>query len=665
MNFFEQQELARKRTRVMLLLYLLAVVAVVAAVDMVIAVAWIWAHFGAVATAPSSPGYAGALRSVPPGVYVLGALATLIVVLGASLAQTLKLGGGGAAVAEMVGARRIGPRSGDLLERRLLNVVEEMAIASGVRVPAVFVMDEERAINAFAAGDTISNAAVVVTRGLLESLNRDELQGVIGHEFSHILNGDMALNIRMLGILAGIVFISSVGSFILRSVRGGSNKGGGGIGIVGLALFIIGYVGLFFARLIKAAVSRQREYLADASSVQFTRNPDGIAGALDQIGASGRGTLVGSRYAEEMAHMFFGQGIRVWLGGLFDTHPPIEERIRRVNPRFQRASYRDRRALPDANGDAESPSIEPATSFAAVPAEGARVGARAEDLSVAWGRSANESVALVGKLDAAEVAQSRRWLSAMPNELRASLAEPETACATLLSLLLASREEVRTAQLEAMKSAGATRLVSLAESAGAELRPLGAALRFGVVDLALPAVKSADQALRAELLSAIEAAINADRRASLHEFVMYTLVRAQLADRGRHKPPKYSGLPQVRGEVLLLVALCARAGGHGGSQPELGGAAAFRAGVLALGFAEQPMPAADALTLGGVRAALEKLRDLAPLPKAVLIKGLFATVTSDGVIRVIEAELLRMVAAVLDCPLPSLLREADPEKLAP
>src|SRR6185503_3058871 len=194
-----------------------------------------------------------------------------------------------------------------------------------------------------------ADSVVAVTRGTLESLNRDELQGVVAHEFSHILHGDMRLNIRMIGILAGIVFIGSIGEFIMRNVRGGSdNRGALPIFLGGLALLLIGYIGLFFARLIKAAVSRQREFLADASSVQFTRNPDGIAGALDQIRVSGAGTLIQGRYAEEMSHMFFGQSVKMQLAGLLQTHPALEERIRRVHPRFQPATYRGHRAAEPA-----------------------------------------------------------------------------------------------------------------------------------------------------------------------------------------------------------------------------------------------------------------------------------------------------------------------------
>jgi Zn-dependent protease with chaperone function len=354
-SFFENQHLARRNTKILVLLYALAVAGVILAVDLVLAgmYAWNadWRQTGRELT------WAMRLRLVPNWLYLWGAIGTALVIFAVSAWHMLQLASGGKAVAEMVGARRITSDTRDPLERRLVNVVEEMSIASGTRVPAVYVMDGEAGINAFAAGYEAPDAVVAVTRGTLEALNRDELQGVVAHEFSHILHGDMRLNIRMIGILAGIVFIGSIGEFIMRSQRGGSDsKGAAPIFLGGLALLLIGYIGLFFARLIKAAVSRQREFLADASSVQYTRNPDGIAGALDQIHLSSSGALIANRHAEDLSHMFFGQGIVVRLHGFFDTHPPIDQRIARVHERFDRSSYRKTRASADADADSGSDS---------------------------------------------------------------------------------------------------------------------------------------------------------------------------------------------------------------------------------------------------------------------------------------------------------------------
>lgn len=434
---------------------------------------------------------------------------------------------------------------------------------------------------------------------------------------------------------------------------------------------MIGYVGLFFARLIKASVSRQREFLADASSVQFTRNPDGIAGALDQIRASTRGTLVANRYAEEIAHMFFGQGISVWLGGLFDTHPPIEERIRRVNPGFQPPGYRTRRAPAEA-ADAQDAAALPSVGFAAGAgaAQAQPAGGRAADLGVAWGRSAGESMALVGSLDSGKVNHAQRLLAALPAGLRQRLREPEGACAAVIALLLAPRDSVMEEQLAAVRAAGAAGAVRLADAAkglARDLRGLGPAYHLGVVDLELPALKAAAADLQGDLIKALEAVINADRRVSINEFALLTLVRSQLAPRAprsRSEQPRFRALADVRPQAVLLLALCA----HAGSRPDAAGDAdaelAFRAGMKELGFDDAPMPARDALALQAVGAALETLRGLAPLPKAVLVKGLFATVTADGIIRIIEAALMRMVGAVLDCPLPPLIEDLAPEQLA-
>jgi Zn-dependent protease with chaperone function len=645
-TFFEHQSLARRNTKVMVALFLLAVVAVVLAVDLVLGALYVWtADF--YAPAGRAPSYSAMLRAVPGELYVLGALATATVILVVSLVNTLKLAEGGSAVAKMIGARRVPSDTADPLERRFRNVVEEMAIASGVRVPEVYIMDDERGINAFAAGWDVSGAAVAVTRGTLETLTRDELQGVVAHEFSHILNGDMRLNIRMIGILAGIVFIGSIGEFVMRSVRSsrGDGKGAGGVFLAGLAIFIIGYVGLFFARLIKSAVSRQREFLADASSVQFTRNPDGIAGALDQIRASSSGALIASRYAEEMSHMFFGQSVKVWFGGLFDTHPPLEERIRRVHPRFQSKAYREKREA------APRPVSEIAGS-----AE--QKGRRTSDLAASWGRSPAQSAALVGTLDAGKIDFAARLLGALPAALRESIREAEGARAVTLALLLAEPEQAMKQQLEAIRP---VELAERVRAAAPLARRLGPAFHLPVIDLALPALKALSEVGKKELLAALEALIKADRRVSLHEFVVLALVREQLAPKA--KPSQTKRISELKTEAATILALLAHAGTRADAtgKRETALQAAMRAGATTMGI---PESISIPLTMDSANAALDALRALAPMQKGVLVKGLFAAVTVDGTIRVAEAELMRLVGAVLDCPLPPLLEALDPATLA-
>ena len=656
-SFFQQQHLARRNSRVMVLLFLLATAAVITAVDVVVAAIYAWQSWSeALSSGPRT--FAEAFAQVPIGVHLTACIAAAFIIFLVSAINVTRLGSGGAAVAKMVGGRRVEATTRDPFERRLLNIVEEMAIAAGVRVPAVYVMEGERGINAFAAGWDISSSVVTVTRGALETLSRDELQGVIAHEFSHIVNGDMRLNIRMIGVLAGILFIGSIGQFLMRSARDSDNKGSMQGYVVGLALFIVGYVGLFFARLIKAAVSREREFLADASSVQFTRNPDGIAGALDQIRTAARGSSIAGRYAEEISHMFFGQAVRLRLASLFATHPPLEERIRRVNPQFVSAEYRRRRAVAVAAGPAEAPAAG-APGFAAVQAGGRREG----DIGIAWGRSAAESAKLVGALEPAKMDYAARLLKALPEPLRVSLREPDGARAAIIALLLAPKEEVLLAQLEALKSASLAALAERAATAAVYTRDLGPAYHLPVVDLALPAIRSTSDWDKQDLLRAIEAVINADRRVSLHEFVMLTLVRHQL---GLHSPvPGTRKLAEVKAEVRILLSVMA----HASIRVDAKGARAEALHVaMAAGATEMGLPeevAHTALSLDIAEAALGQLKQLAPLEKARLVKGLFAAVTADGTIRVIEAELMRLVGAVLDCPLPPLIDEIDPAALAP
>ena len=651
-TFFEQQHVARRNTRLMVGLFVLAVIGVVIAMDLFIASLLV-----AVEVSNLSDGARYHLidfyLAVPADVYLWGAIVTFGLIVLESIRQTFKLRSGGEAIARAFGARPVAPGTSDPLERRLLNVVEEMAIASGMRVPAVYVLDKEAGINAFAAGFNVSNSIVAVTRGTLETLDRGELQGVVGHEFSHILNGDTSLNIRMMGVLGGIVVIGSLGLFIIRCAFEADDwRGFIAIFAIGVVVCIIGFTGLFFARLIKAAVSREREFLADSSSVQFTRNPDGIAGALDRIRASKSGTLIQHRYAEEVSHMFFGQSVNVWFSGLFATHPSIDERIRRVSPGFETAHYRKERPA-QAAGTAEAEPPAAAVGFAGdEPASSA--GARGSDATHAWDRSSAESAALVGTLDAAKLDTAQRLLGALPPGLRERIRNAETARAAVVALLLAPKESVMEEQLAAVRAAGAA---GLAEAAGAitkDLRELGPEFELAMIDLALPAIKSAPAEARSEFLKALEAVIHADRRVTLHEFALLTLMRFQLAAPAAVRV-RFKTIDAARADVVLLLSLVAHAGCVPGAGGEQEFAAAFGAGAAEMRLKNAAPVDRRAIQLDAVGSALENLRGLAPLPKAVLVKGLFAAVTADGTIRVIEAELMRMVGAVLDCPLPPLL----------
>jgi len=325
MDFFDRQEKARRNTKLLVVYFVLGVALLIASVYL--AALLIFAGVGSGHHRFSDAPIHFALWN--PKLFFGVVVGTLAVISIGSISKTAELAQGGSAVAEMLGGRLVNSSTTDPDERKLLNVVEEMALASGVPVPHVYVLDNERGINAFAAGHSTSDAVVTVTRGCMTVLKRDELQGVIGHEFSHILNGDMRLNLRLMGMIFGILCLAVVGRVLLQ-VRSGSSRDRNPLPLVGRALLLIGWIGMVFGRLIQAAVSRQREFLADASSVQFTRNPAGLSGALQKIGGLSYGSKLEAAHAGEASHMFFGNGMGESLFGLMDTHPPLEERIERL-----------------------------------------------------------------------------------------------------------------------------------------------------------------------------------------------------------------------------------------------------------------------------------------------------------------------------------------------
>lgn len=324
MDFFQQQDKARKSSKVLVVYFAVAVASIVVSVYL----ASLFIFYGAQSQSETA-GPAPSLALWDPQLFLFVTLGTLGVVLIGSLYKTAALAKGGSAVAESLGGRLVDSTTTDPDERKLRNVIEEMAIAAGVPVPKIYVLDDEKGINAFAAGHSTGDAAIGVTRGCMTLLSRDELQGVIGHEFSHILNGDMRLNLRLMGIIFGILCLAVIGRVLLYS-RSRDRREKNPLMFLGIALVIAGGIGVFFGRLIQAALSRQREFLADASSVQFTRNPAGLSGALQKIG--GAGSRVESAHAGEASHMFFGNALSKPLLGAMATHPPLSERIRAIDP---------------------------------------------------------------------------------------------------------------------------------------------------------------------------------------------------------------------------------------------------------------------------------------------------------------------------------------------
>ena len=666
MDFFAQQERARRNTGLMVFLFLLAVAVIVLAVDIVLAIAW-----GMFIEDTSIAELAGGAGRMPWEIYLGGALVTLGFIAAGSVQRMLQLSQGGAAVAELVGARRVARNSLDPLERRLLNVVEEMAIASGITMPLVFVMDEEKGINAFAAGYSPNEAAVTVTRGTLERLGRDELQGVIGHEFSHILNGDMRLNVRLLAVVSGIMVISTVGRSMMRASSDNTDRdttfnrderksGINGIFFLGLALLLIGWIGVFFGRMIKAAVSREREYLADAASVQFTRNPEGIAGALYTIGSSSG--VIANPHAEELSHMYFGNPVR---GGLFDTHPPVEDRIRRLMGErgllFLRSRANKAAALtePSSDGIGEVSEIGglgesggAASAFAGGQAGAMRMASvpdqarRTSDRSVST--SARDVVESVGKPTHRHMDYARGLLLDMPELVRQAIVTVEGAQAALYALLIASGGEVRGRQAALIAASSGQAMADRALALEEAFRPLGPAFRLPLLDLAVPTLRDLPPASREALLAQMQSLVEADRRVTLFEFVMLTLCRRHFVSATRGAPPvKYRSAQAAAVPAALVLSLLAHAGKSGEN--------AFAGACGALGIRGQSMRAPAELKFPAVEAALRELNRVAPLAKPAFIKACLAVVMSDDRISTGEAELIRAICAALDSPLPPIL----------
>lgn len=673
MDFFEAQARAKRRTNRLVLLFVLAVLGTIAA-----------SYLAAVLIV----GQTGKSRhrdyydSSPELVYwdptlALGVSAvTLLVVGAASLFKWSQLRDGGAAVAAQVGGRRIDPRTTDLHERRLLNVVEEMAIASGTPVPAVFVLDEEDGINAFAAGLTTSDAVVAVTRGTLQKLNRDELQGVIGHEFSHILNGDMRLNVRLTAILFGILVLGLIGRGILRTLgrgrirtSGGGKGKGGGIALVlavGLALLIIGYVGYFFGRLIQAAVSRQREFLADASAVQFTRNPLGLTGALKKIGGYALGSSIENHDASQFSHFFFAQGFRSAFDGLWATHPPLDERIRAVDARWdgkffeppavvdvERESFASaaaRHRSPDAAArSAGFQPTSPAQAPSALPPLVREVVREGEPATVPF--AAANVLAATGALADAHLAQARSLLAAVPAPLRDATRGVETAVPLVYALLLDRDAAARERQFALIAQHSGENFAAATRATAASLTTLADDARLPLFQLTLPALRTLDVSAHDRLRATLDALIRADGTVSLYEFALQKMLLRQLAAaRTPRALVQFQSFQPLAADLAVLLSQLARAAGD---EP----AAVTRA--FAAGARQLPLLAGQLALLEPARAGLPQLDAaldrlaLASLPiKQRTLAACAHAIGADGVVTPREADLYRAISAVLDCPAP-------------
>jgi len=650
MNFFEHQEAARRSSRLLVALFLLAVICIVLAVNGVLATLFLSV------LAPHGAWTRLGIQALPNYFFETTTGIVLLIIVGGSFIEILDLEAGGDAVAQMVGARAIDPETRDPAERRLRNVIEEMAIASGIPAPRAYVLDGEEGINAFAAGIHPSDAIVAVTRGTLTRLSRDELQGVIGHEFSHILNGDMGLNVRLIGVLQGLLMLALFGRFLMSigDNRDTRDNGARVMFLGGLAILAVGYIGVFFGRLIKASVSRQREFLADASSVQFTRNPDGIGGALRKIGGLGAegGGVVMHLHAETLSHMFMAPVSMALSDGMLASHPPLLERLRRIYGRAVDFLAADAVEEPPA-AEATRPPLEyapvpPASSAASLlsPLAGA--------LGTGPAATAASTAALhasIGKTPAANLTFATGMQSQIDAlGLRPALSNPTQAQYLALAMLLDTdatvRERQRAAVVERFGGDAAAPLEQYANTIG-RLPP---GWRLPLLDLSMPALRTLLPAQRDALLQLAHILIQADGRVTLAEFLLYSVLKRRM------RPPMPAGRPVRIGdtgaESNVIMSLIAHV--RLPQQPQR----AYGAGLAVLAV-PGGLLAQQSITLAQVSGAFDRLALLAPLEKPLLVKACFAIAFVEGQSHWKAASCLRTLCAALDCPLPPQVESAE------
>lgn len=639
MNFFESQDTARRNTRKLIVLFALAVISLIVITNILVMLL-----FGFANTGSGGPVAAGQLQFDPEVFLLVSAVIIGVVTLG-SLYKMASLRGGGARIAEMMNGKLLLAGSPDVHERRVLNVVEEMAIASGTPVPPVYLM-EEAGINAFAAGYSPGDAVIGVTRGTIETLTREQLQGVIAHEFSHILHGDMRINIRLIGVLHGIMVLGIIGYHLMRGgARTRRAKDSGGIVMLGLGLVVIGYVGTFFGNLIKAAVSRQREFLADASAVQYTRNPDGIAGALMQIANHQQRSYLNNPRSAEISHALFEEGTHSAMSSLYATHPPLEKRIAAILPNWDGSfDLITRQALKPATTEPSAQEI----------AEAQR--ARAENILKATTGVilADGMISQIGNPQAQHIAYADSLLAQMPPLLHEAAQNPSGARALIYFLVLDQLAEVRSAQLQFLQK-------NADKGVFAELQRLSGAGASVVAEMRLPLVTMALSSLRQlsrpqyELFKRnFDAVIAMDKKVNLFEWALQRIVfhhMEQVFGRQSGPPLGRKDLRNQTDSCTLLLSIIA----HATPQKNLSTEQAFGKGAAALGLQTSLLPL-SAINFEKLNAAIDVLADLKPLQKPALLKACAVTITADQTIAPIEAELLRAIAATLDCPMPPLVR---------
>jgi Zn-dependent protease with chaperone function len=629
MNFFEAQERARRSSRFLVLWFALCLIGVV--------VVMYFAIVGLSQLNSSNPSGVHYATETSQLVWWNGELfigvSVLVggVILIGSLVKLSQLSAGGKVVASSLGGRLVEPGTRDLRERRLLNVVEEMAIASGLPVPGVWVMDEERGINAFAAGTDPANAVIGVTRGTLERLTRSELQGVIAHEYSHILNGDMKLNIRLMGWIFGLVMLSMLGRVMMESIRflRGSRDSKAGVIVLailvgGVLLWLVGAIGIFFAKILQAAVSRQREYLADASAVQFTRDPNGIAGALKKIGGFSTHGAISSPKAMEVRHMFFAGSS---LSSLMATHPPLDRRIKAIDSKW--------------DGKLDEANIVPvdASEF-----PGAMGFAGAAD------EVASAQIGQLGDIEHMDAHVGGVILEGLQAD-QISIHSKHDAKCMLLGLLVAADEnglEKSREVLEEMEYEETTIVYVMEWSRHFSAHT--SSKKLALVDLSIVWLRQMGREEATKFVETSRALIQVDGQIDLFEFMMQKVIERHVEiGLGLRPVPamRFRKLVDLEYQVSKLLSAFVQLAG--------GDAALEKAGEEYRQHTGMEMKRLD-VGIGEVAGALSDMDAATPLVKQQILRLCALVVTHDSIVEDAELQLLRATGEAIGAPIPPLAR---------
>ncbi len=676
-DFFQRQEEARTASFRLIPLFLLAAAAVIGSVYLVYSLC-------ALFVAGFFRFWRGALAEEDSRVFhfwdwerlLWTALVVLVLFLVISVWKTLQLREGGRAVARLLGAQRVSPGATDPDKRRLLNVVEEMSVASGIPVPDVYLLEREPSINAFVAGHAVDDMIVGVTGGAVKYLTRDELQGVIAHEYSHIFNGDMALKMRLMGWVHGLFGVTILAEWLMdrrnaqfeRQMSADGKPTFNGVQVaadlallvIGFALSFIGWHGAVFGRIIKASVCRQREHLADAAAVQFTRYPEGLAGALEKVRQWPDGGQVVCPHAEEASHMFFADALqeeRYVL--LMSTHPPVAERLARIQNMMGRSAPRAEVQGKDSVDDASVTQPVGKT-----PAPGRKEGQPAMPVvqpekivaATGGGVAVERSIAQVGLPVTEHLAFATKLLNEQPESLKEAMRDKLRAQWLICGLLLSSAPTVRQVQAEIITRHLGEAAAEAAKGYDEETRKLPPQARVPLVELSLPGLREMTPAEYRQFDQCLQELVACDQELDVFEFALQHILRRHLGGKYqlRLKPElRYFSVQAVAGDVSVLLTLLASAGQEGDDVR-----AAFAAGVKSFNSTQLNLRwlGNGQCTLATLQAALENLAETGPSVKRAVLQACAATVAADGLIQAAEGELLRAIADALDCPMPPLVK---------